>query len=732
MEVMRGRRASVASESAARRQRGRQGTLTQQPFSSRSASGRKSSYQRMPPNCPVWLQAGCACLLVIFLSGSGSAGDTKKGAKLPQPATLDAQTPLSFDFLPSDAPGGFDIHLHGVDRLAFSRDGLALVTTSASENTIRWWNVRTGEQVGMAPCRERFYVLCMDGRYLVFRDDEANITIRDLDTNRQRTLSLKLKNHWVYAKLSPDGTRLVIHAGNTVRKGDHVTTEWEKTIRVWDTVKDKQTALIPDPKQESGGMFFSPDGKLLAIDNYKSIRILNVANGNKCADIPVSSGQMMAFSQGALFIALTTYPSSTVQFWEVSSGKKRKTVELPSTVDDLASSPDGSLIAVRCEDHCIRILDPVKKVVCFTLGRHKNKIIGGSMSFSRDGKLLASTAGFPLTQNEYEEVKIWSIKDKKELSTLRERYPYVGAMRFSRDGSELVLWNRDLLDPENRADIQVWDVAGCKLKSSTCGPKGAGCLALLMSDGGTVLEATPSNCIRFWDIASGQVGFVSKPIGRDLHCLADSLDGKTVAAGTFNDGQVSLWDYPKKDITKARLLKTLDGQANGVTRVALSPAAKLLATGGSDSSVILRDLKDGSVKHLAENQFGGTHVTALSFSPDGKLLAWGDSVGCLFQYDTTTGKTEGGGLIHQRWISSISYSPDGKLFASASLDRTVKIMESRDEKRICQTLKGHTRGVYQCVFSPDSKILATAAWDGTVRLWNVINGKSLGIFDFAR
>jgi len=79
---------------------------------------------------------------------------------------------------------------------------------------------------------------------------------------------------------------------------------------------------------------------------------------------------------------------------------------------------------------------------------------------------------------------------------------------------------------------------------------------------------------------------------------------------------------------------------------------------------------------------------------------------------------------HSSKVTALAYSPDGRLLASGSEDKTVKIWEASTGREI-RTLYGHTWKVTAVAFSPDSQMLASASWDRTVRIWNVRTGKEL-------
>ncbi|KAJ3129560.1 U3 small nucleolar RNA-associated protein 13 [Nowakowskiella sp. JEL0407] len=82
---------------------------------------------------------------------------------------------------------------------------------------------------------------------------------------------------------------------------------------------------------------------------------------------------------------------------------------------------------------------------------------------------------------------------------------------------------------------------------------------------------------------------------------------------------------------------------------------------------------------------------------------------------------------HPKAINAISVSPNSALFASASLDKTVKIWstESGDLKATCN---GHKKGVWSCEFSKVDKVLVSGGSDRCVKVWN-LDGTCLKTFE---
>src|SRR5580693_2515991 len=124
-------------------------------------------------------------------------------------------------------------------------------------------------------------------------------------------------------------------------------------------------------------------------------------------------------------------------------------------------------------------------------------------------------------------------------------------------------------------------------------------------------------------------------------------------------------------------------------------------------------------------------VTAVAFSPGGKLLAAAQANGYVRLWNPVTGQPVGSPLLAstspQSRVDGVAFSPDGKLLASADGDGTVRLWNPSNRQPVGAPLPADPGGdVAAVAFSPDGKLLATADTDGTVRLWNPSTGRSVG------
>ena len=210
--------------------------------------------------------------------------------------------------------------------------------------------------------------------------------------------------------------------------------------------------------------------------------------------------------------------------------------------------------------------------------------------------------------------------------------------------------------------------------------------------------------------------------------VAISPDGRLLASGSY-DRTIKLWSLPD-----GALLKTLTVPYQPINSVAISPDGRLLASGiaasgsggaGSvDGSVKLWSLPDGALLKTLNGL--SPMYPSLAISPDGRLLAWGNTSSAVVLWSLPDGgvlKTLTG---HSDFVLSVAFSPDGRLLASSSMDKTIKLW-SLPDGALLKTLTGHTGYVESVAISLDGRLLASGSDDRTIKLWSLPDGKLLPV-----
>ncbi|MBW4564572.1 MAG: PD40 domain-containing protein [Mojavia pulchra JT2-VF2] len=127
---------------------------------------------------------------------------------------------------------------------------------------------------------------------------------------------------------------------------------------------------------------------------------------------------------------------------------------------------------------------------------------------------------------------------------------------------------------------------------------------------------------------------------------------------------------------------------------------------------------------LAKSSFIQTnsYMSAIAFSPDGKILAIGDGNGkiCLWQIADNQQLM----LIkaHQGWMRCLAFSPDGKLVVSGGSDCLLSCFDTINGRRV-QTFSGHTQPLITVTFINEGQQIVSIASDKTYKIWNIADGR---------
>ncbi|GFF51903.1 actin cortical patch component, putative [Aspergillus lentulus] len=214
----------------------------------------------------------------------------------------------------------------------------------------------------------------------------------------------------------------------------------------------------------------------------------------------------------------------------------------------------------------------------------------------------------------------------------------------------------------------------------------------------------------------------------------DTLRSVDVGARTYTGSNSKLSGQPKS--VAAGDSTVLVGTSEGVeiykdgkktgnfkpksTVTAVAARGNVAAVGGEDSTVQICEISNSSLSPKTDIKASRNPVSALAFSPDGSLLAIGDSRGRVLVYQVADGS-----LVTDRWtahtarITSIAWNESGTLLVSGSLDTNIFVWSLANQGDWLQASNAHKEGVNGVAWLAGGSRIASAGADAAVKVWKV-------------
>jgi len=209
-----------------------------------------------------------------------------------------------------------------------------------------------------------------------------------------------------------------------------------------------------------------------------------------------------------------------------------------------------------------------------------------------------------------------------------------------------------------------------------------------------------------------------------IRAIAFSPDNLQLAT-SGDDKLVHLWNAET-----GAPFETLTGHEAPILGLAFVGPSHLLS-GAADKRAAVWDLQPA---WSWQRTIGGPEspeltdrVTALDFSPDGKLLASGGGEpsrsGELKIWNVADGTLAREiPEAHSDTIFSIDFSPNGQLLASCGADKFVKVFDLATGK-MAKAFEGHTHHVLCVAWQAQGRTLASGGADNVIKVWNFETGE---------
>ena len=201
--------------------------------------------------------------------------------------------------------------------------------------------------------------------------------------------------------------------------------------------------------------------------------------------------------------------------------------------------------------------------------------------------------------------------------------------------------------------------------------------------------------------------------------LASSPNGSVAAVGSRH--QVLLYDT--SSLAFRGVLPFPEGD---VTTLQFSRNAKLLLAGGGiggrSGRVVLWDVASANRVTAVGDEFD--EVLAADISADQRFVALGGPQKVVRLIRTADGQIDAQIEKHTDWITALEFSPNGRMLVTGDRAGNAFLWETRGARESA-VLKGHGGIINAVSWRGDGGVVATASGDGKIRLWNRSTGEKM-------
>ena len=379
----------------------------------------------------------------------------------------------------------------------------------------------------------------------------------------------------------------------------------DNSVYLWDGDSGYLLQTKSFPRIVRGGASVSNDGRTVAVNGNKELRLWSVSTGeikvSKLADMGVGSIYFSPDSRtiASVVSAVLRVPGAaprheySIYIWDVETGALLHTLDTPNKrwAGPVLYSPDSKKI-VSPDGSAAKVWDVKTGALLHTLhGIAREDTIAFSPDRSHTAGVLAAVCESPSTKVwDPDTIKVWDLETGALLHTLHTHgSPW--SFKYSPDGKKIASVNYKVFNIRDTS-ANIWDMkTGALLHTSEVASLSSPYLVDYFPDGKSILINTSGGSGEVWDVETGArlQRFRGRPLSRSYSRAGKKLISLRFQrrGGLSRPARVEVWDAESW-----KLLKKSEDSPEGVDGVAYSQDRKTLAFSLKNGEIQIWDLEE--------------------------------------------------------------------------------------------------------------------------------------------
>jgi WD40 repeat protein len=472
-----------------------------------------------------------------------------------------------------------------------------------------------------------------------------------------------------------------------------VSGSYDNSIRLWDMATG-ESLLLEGHTNSVFTLALSCDGDILASGGRdKIVRLWDLKRGLKMKTGTLHDDSIfnILFSKRELEI-VSAGGDGVIVAWDYKRETYRTIADTEQIVDALAISPSGTYIAAGSREKSLKIYEYASGVLFRELDCFSSEVC--VISFSKDGKYIATGAGWPYVIRVY------------ETGSGTPVHAFFGH-NDSVNGVSFIDGNTRIISSSVDATIRIWDMASGECVKVFGAGNVRAIRALSMSPDGRYLAAGGGDRkVRLWDLELGKLTATFTGHDSLVRAVVFGNHSGTLLTGSW-DGKARIFDT----IT-GECIKQIASHRNRIYDILFIQKENAFLTASIDGTIKKWDAENAKMLAVYESK------NNLSIACNGSLII-STNEEKIKVWDKCTGK-EFDLSGHVNEVYSVALKKDGSLALSSSKDHTVKLWDLA--KRECiHTFTGHSDWVPKVCATSDFSQAFSASYDRTIRQWDLVN-----------